>query len=95
MKIRFSNTMEDIVAFNVHHLTHSPTMLRMLRPIAILSGVLFWLGNVLAVLAALAFVLAGRLPKSWSTCYGSPSELVQGGTNEQAKGFAGDSAPIA
>jgi hypothetical protein len=41
------------------------------------------------------FECLGRLPKSWSRSYGSPSGLVQGGTNEQAKGFASDRASAA
>jgi hypothetical protein len=44
---------------------------------------------------ASATTVAGRLPEIWSSCYGSPPDLVQGGTHEQAKDRRANPTPLA
>jgi hypothetical protein len=54
MKIRYQNTLEDIIAFNCYHHTRSPAKRRSFRR---LNGVLFFVSFLLLALATLGLLL--------------------------------------
>lgn len=51
MKIKFTNTVEDYIHWNLYHLDHSPTFQKKLQKIRLLSAVLF-----MSVFLALGFI---------------------------------------